>query len=87
MEEERRAVVGRGESSGVRTSIEGWGVTMKEESGTCVPRATCGLRQAACGVGDFFGGGVGVSNICEYVKPRSVHSPNALIIALPLVLM
>ena len=47
MEEERRAVVGYDESLGVWTSIEGWGVTMEEESQTC-------LRLAACGVGDFF---------------------------------
>ena len=68
MEEERRAALGHGELPGVQTSIEGWGVTMEEESRTC-------LRLAACGVGDFFGGGVGVLDICEYVddvKPCSV---------------
>ena len=46
MEEERRAVVGYDESLGVWTSIEGWGVTMAEESRTC-------LQLAACGVGGF----------------------------------
>jgi hypothetical protein len=36
--------VGRGESPGVRTSIEGWGATMEDESRTCVWLAASSLR-------------------------------------------
>ena len=64
-EEERRAAVGRGESLGVRTSTEWaetpwgercfdcrtWGEWEWTESGKA--EHVCGLRLAACGVGNF----------------------------------
>jgi hypothetical protein len=61
IEKERRAALGHGESSGVRTSIECWGAAMDEESGTCVRLVASSLRSG----GFFFGGVLGVLDICE----------------------